>query len=100
MRRGLEVDAIREREEPATSLEVFRLDDLDGPAQANGSDGSLHRFPRNAPIPPGPHGRGAMKKCQQEALCRGPESNWRHMVLQTIALPTELPRRDLHSLVD
>ena len=28
--------------------------------------------------------------------CRGPESNWRHMVLQTIALPTELPRRDPH----
>ncbi len=28
------------------------------------------------------------------ALCRGPESNWRHMVLQTIALPTELPRRE------
>src|SRR5213593_611854 len=27
-------------------------------------------------------------------LCRGPELNWRHMVLQTIALPTELPRRD------
>src|SRR3981081_1674059 len=26
-------------------------------------------------------------------LCRGPELNWRHMVLQTIALPTELPRR-------
>src|SRR5581483_3092354 len=25
-------------------------------------------------------------------LCRGPGSNWRHMVLQTIALPTELPR--------
>ena len=30
------------------------------------------------------------KEC---ALCRGPGSNWRHMVLQTIALPTELPRR-------
>src|SRR2546425_6287434 len=28
-------------------------------------------------------------------MCRGPESNWRHMVLQTIALPTELPRRGL-----
>src|SRR6266545_3660517 len=27
-------------------------------------------------------------------LCRGPELNWRHMVLQTIALPTELPRRE------
>jgi hypothetical protein len=23
--------------------------------------------------------------------------NWRHMVLQTIALPTELPRRDFPS---
>ena len=30
------------------------------------------------------------------ALCRGPESDRRHMVLQTIALPTELPRRDRH----
>ena len=29
-------------------------------------------------------------------LCRGPELNWRHMVLQTIALPTELPRRGPH----
>src|SRR5712691_8825294 len=29
----------------------------------------------------------------KRVLCRGPESNWRHMVLQTIALPTELPRR-------
>src|SRR5712691_1702441 len=29
-------------------------------------------------------------------LCRGPELNWRHMVLQTIALPTELPRRSHH----
>ena len=29
-------------------------------------------------------------------LCRGPELNWRHMVLQTIALPTELPRREPH----
>src|SRR6266508_6480130 len=29
-------------------------------------------------------------------LCRGPELNWRHMVLQTIALPTELPRRSPH----
>src|SRR5438034_6287557 len=28
--------------------------------------------------------------------CEGPESNWRHMVLQTIALPTELPRREAH----
>src|SRR5438445_5696947 len=33
-------------------------------------------------------------------LCRGPESDRRHMVLQTIALPTELPRRDLHSIGD
>src|SRR5439155_23402766 len=31
-------------------------------------------------------------------LCRGPGSNRRHMVLQTIALPTELPRRDPHSI--
>src|SRR5438128_1191966 len=29
-------------------------------------------------------------------LCRGPDLNRRHMVLQTIALPAELPRRDLH----
>ena len=30
-------------------------------------------------------------------LCaRGPESNCRHVVLQTIALPTEMPRRDIH----
>src|SRR5439155_6853603 len=29
-------------------------------------------------------------------LCRGPGSNRRHMVLQTIALPTELPRRGPH----
>src|SRR6267143_6998861 len=33
-------------------------------------------------------------------LCRGPELNWRHMVLQTIALPTELPRREPHSIGD
>ncbi len=31
-------------------------------------------------------------------LCRGPGSNRRHMVLQTIALPTELPRRDPDSI--
>src|SRR5436190_18238310 len=30
-------------------------------------------------------------------LCRGPELNWRHVILQTIALPTELPRRDFPS---
>ena len=30
----------------------------------------------------------------RDLLCRGPGSNWGHMVLQTIALPTELPRRD------
>ena len=34
------------------------------------------------------------KKPSKTVLCRGPESNWRHMVLQTIALPTELPRRE------
>ena len=28
-------------------------------------------------------------------LCREPDLNRRHMVLQTIALPTELPRRNL-----
>src|SRR6266566_1087612 len=37
--------------------------------------------------------RGRMKNPSKSARCRGPESNWRHMVLQTIALPTELPRR-------
>src|SRR5205814_8947885 len=36
--------------------------------------------------------RGRMKNPSKSVLCRGPESNWRHMVLQTIALPTELPR--------
>src|SRR2546425_5623294 len=30
------------------------------------------------------------------ALCQGPGSNWGHMLLQTIALPIELPRRQLH----
>src|SRR5438105_2670551 len=29
-------------------------------------------------------------------LCRGPDLNRRHMVLQTIALPAELPRRSTH----
>src|SRR5438034_11377269 len=36
---------------------------------------------------------GRDEKPSKSALCRGPELNWRHMVLQTIALPTELPRR-------
>src|SRR5438552_8058656 len=35
-----------------------------------------------------------LKFARKLVLCRGPESNWRHMVLQTIALPTELPRRE------
>src|SRR5437773_11676781 len=43
--------------------------------------------------PQGQRGRTLLEFVRKLDVCRGPESNWRHMALQTIALPTELPRR-------
>src|SRR5579859_3462988 len=41
----------------------------------------------NTELAPSPQAHTLRKR-----WCRGPESNWRHMDFQSIALPTELPR--------
>src|SRR3989442_2930203 len=65
-----------------------------GRAKGGAASGQTRADAQRADAERGRFGHALRVARDRNALCRGPESNWRHTVLQTVALPTELPRRN------